>query len=73
MELVSVFLTPIIRHGLTALAGALVTHSLLNPNDAGAFAHMMEGIASGGIGLAWSFIKNHQHAVAVKPAITAAK
>lgn len=55
-------LTPILRHGLTALAGVLVTVGLLAPDQTGNFATIVSGIIAGILGMGWSFTKNLKQA-----------
>lgn len=59
-------LTPIIglalRHGLTLLAGVLVTFGLVEPGQESNFITIFSGIILGAIGLVWSGVKNLKQA-----------
>ena len=51
-------LTPIIRHGLTAAGGVLVTMGLVDPAMQGHFVTIGTGLVLGLVGMAWSLKKN---------------
>jgi hypothetical protein len=59
-------LTPLIslalRHGLTIIAGVLVTLGMLEPGQETNFISIFTGIVLGGIGLIWSGVKNLKQA-----------
>jgi hypothetical protein len=59
-------LTPLIglalRHGLTIIAGVLVTLGMLEPAQEANFTTIFTGIVLGGIGLIWSGVKNLKQA-----------
>ncbi len=57
-NVVTTIVTPIIRHGLTVAAGALVTTGLLDSAQSGNFVTIVTGLIVGAIGLGWSFAKN---------------
>ena len=52
----------VIRHGLTAAAGFLVTNGALSSTDSSKFIQMGTGIAMFLAGLAWSWWQKNGHA-----------
>lgn len=65
-------LTPAIRHGMTAAAGALVTKGIITAAQSGNFTEIGTGMVIGGIGFGWSVIKSWKAASAPKPVVPAA-
>lgn len=56
-QLTTTILTPVLRHGLTAAAGVLVTMGLVDPAMQGHFVTITSGIVLGLVGMAMS-LKN---------------
>lgn len=55
------FITAVLRHGLTALAGILLEHGLIMATDQQKFVEIATSIAVGLVSLAWSWgQKRHQ-------------
>lgn len=53
------FITAVLRHGLTALAGILLEHGLIMATDQQKFVEIATSIAVGSASLAWSWWQKH--------------
>lgn len=62
------FITPTIRHTMTAIGVLLINNGVLESGQAGSFETIATGILTGGAGLAWSWFKNRKQATE-KPAL----